>query len=238
MSATIAAGRPGAPARGAAGPMSRWQLVLATLALGLGSFMNILDLSIANVSVPHIAGSLGVSPTQGTWVVTSYAVAEAIMLPLTGWLAMRFGQVRMFVAATALFTLASVACGLAVSFPMLLGARVAQGALGASMIPLSQTLMTSIYPPQKRGLALGLWSMTTVIAPIAGPLAGGWLTDNYSWHWIFLVNAPVGVIVAGLGWMLLRQRETPTRKLAHRLRWARAADRRDRCAADPARQGQ
>jgi len=212
MSATLAAAGPGAPARGGAGPMSRWQLVLATLALGLGSFMNILDLSIANVSVPHIAGSLGVSPTQGTWVVTSYAVAEAIMLPLTGWLAMRFGQVRMFVTATALFTLASVACGLAVSFPMLLGSRVAQGVVGASMIPLTQTLMTSIYPPQKRGLALGLWSMTTVIAPIAGPLAGGWLTDNYSWHWIFLVNAPVGVIVAGLGWMLLRQRDTATRK--------------------------
>jgi DHA2 family multidrug resistance protein len=188
-------------------------LVLATLALGLGSFMNILDLSIANVSVPHIAGSLGVSPTQGTWVVTSYAVAEAIMLPLTGWLAMRFGQVRMFVAATVLFTLASIACGMAVNFPMLLAARVAQGAMGASMIPLTQTLMTSIYPPHKRGLALGLWSMTTVIAPIVGPLAGGWLTDNWSWHWIFLVNAPVGVLVAMLGWSLLRSRETATRKL-------------------------
>jgi DHA2 family multidrug resistance protein len=204
---------PPKPAARASAPMAGVQLVLATLALGLGSFMNILDLSIANVSVPHIAGDLGVSPTQGTWVVTSYAVAEAIMLPLTGWLSMRFGQVRMFVAATALFTLASVACGLAPSFPMLLAARVAQGAMGASMIPLTQTLMTSIYPPQKRGLALGLWSMTTVIAPIAGPLAGGWLTDNYSWHWIFLVNAPVGMLVGGLAWTLLRQRETPVRKM-------------------------
>jgi DHA2 family multidrug resistance protein len=212
VSSAAAASGGRAPAVGSKAPITGLQLVLATLALGFGSFMNILDLSIANVSVPHIAGSLGVSPTQGTWVVTSYAVAEAIMLPLTGWLSMRFGQVRLFVATTAMFTLASVACGLAVSFPMLLAARVAQGALGASMIPLTQTLMTSIYPPQKRGLALGLWSMTTVTAPIAGPLAGGWLTDNYSWHWIFLVNAPVGVLVAGLGWTLLRAQETPTRR--------------------------
>ncbi|MBS0543151.1 MAG: MFS transporter, partial [Proteobacteria bacterium] len=152
--------------------------------------MNILDLSIANVSVPTIAGDLGVSVTQGTWTITSYAVAEAIMLPLTGWLAGRFGQVRMFAVATLLFTLASALCGMSVSFPMLLAARVLQGVFGASMIPLSQALMTSIYPPEKRGLAMGLWSMTTVVAPIAGPLAGGWLTENLTWHWIFLINLP------------------------------------------------
>jgi len=216
MSAGAAAAPAGAtgPTSGdrPASPISGLKLALATMALGLGSFMNILDLSIANVSVPHIAGSLGVSPTQGTWVITTYAVAEAIMLPLTGWLATRFGQVRMFVSATMFFTVASIACGLAPTFPVLLASRVAQGALGASMLPLTQALMTSIYPPQKRGLALGLWSMTAVIAPIAGPLAGGWLTDNYSWHWIFLVNAPVGIFVAGVGWTLLHRRETATRK--------------------------
>ena len=189
------------------------KLVLATIALSLGSFMNILDLSIANVSVPTIAGDLAVSPTQGTWVVTSYGVSEAILLPLTGWLAMRIGQVRMFVLATLLFTLASLLCGVSFSFPMLLAARVMQGAMGASMIPLAQTLLTSVYPPEKRGLALGLWSMTVVVAPIAGPLAGGWITENLSWHWIFLINLPLGVLVAAMAWSLLRQRETPVRKV-------------------------
>ena len=189
------------------------QLALATFALGLGAFMNILDLTIANVSVPSIAGDLGVSFTQGTWVITSYAVAEAILLPLTGWLALRFGAVRLFVNATLLFTLASLLCGLAPSFPILLTARVMQGVVGASMIPLSQTLLTSVYPPQRRGLALGLWSMTTILGPIIGPLSGGWLTENLSWHWIFLINLPIGLIVAGLVSWLFADRETPRRRL-------------------------
>ena len=194
-------------------PLQGALLALATLALGMGSFMNILDLTITNVSVPSIAGNLGVSFTQGTWVITSYAVSEAIMLPLTGWLAQRFGAVRMFVMSTLLFTLASALCGFSVSFEMLLAARVLQGVVGASMIPLSQTLLTSCYPPQRRGLALGLWSMTTILGPIAGPLAGGWLTENLSWHWIFLINLPVGLAVAGLAAILLRGRETPRRRV-------------------------
>jgi len=212
-SATVAMqGRPHpVPVPGALRPMSIAELALATMGLGLGSFMNILDLSIANVSLPTIAGDLGVSPTQGTWVITSYAVSEAIMLPLTGWLAARFGQVRMFVAATLLFTLASLLCGLSISFPMLLGARVMQGVVGASMIPLAQTLLTSCYPPQKRGLALGFWSMTTVVAPIVGPLAGGWLTQNLTWHWVFLINLPLGILVASLIWPLFRERESARR---------------------------
>jgi len=193
--------------------MSGGALVLATLALGLGSFMNFLDMSIANVSVPTIAGDLGVSPTEGTWVITSYAVSEAIMLPLTGWLATRFGQVRMFVAATLLFTVASVGCGLSVSFPMLIGARVMQGVVGASMIPLAQTLLTGCYPPQTRSFALGIWSMTSILAPIVGPLAGGWLTENLSWHWVFLINLPFGVLVATLVWALFRNRESPRREV-------------------------
>jgi MFS transporter, DHA2 family, multidrug resistance protein len=175
--------------------LSGVKLVLATLALGMGSFMNILDLTIVNVAVPTMAGDFAVSPTQATWIITSYSVAEAIMLPLAGFLAGRFGEVRSFVAATLLFTLASLLCAMSVSFPMLLAARVLQGVCGASMIPLSQTLLTAIYPPHQRGLALGIWAMTTVIAPIAGPLAGGWLTDNTSWHWIFLINLPVGLLV-------------------------------------------
>ncbi|MDD5392101.1 MAG: DHA2 family efflux MFS transporter permease subunit [Thiothrix sp.] len=194
-------------------PMCAGTLALTTLVLGLGSFMNILDLSIANVSVPSISGDLGVGYTQGTWVITSYAVSEAIMLPMTGWLAQRFGQVRMFVMATLLFTLASLLCGLAPSFEMLVGARVLQGMVGASMIPLSQTLLTTIYPPHKRGLALGLWSMTTVLAPVVGPLAGGWLTENLTWHWVFLINLPVGITVAMLANILVKDYETPCRKL-------------------------
>jgi DHA2 family multidrug resistance protein len=187
--------------------LSGIKLILATLALGLGSFMNILDLTIVNVAVPTMAGDFAVSPTQATWIITSYSVAEAIMLPLAGYLAGRFGAVRSFVAATLLFTLASLLCSMSVSFPMLLGARVLQGVFGASMIPLSQTLLTAIYPPHRRGMALGIWAMTTVIAPIAGPLAGGWLTDNTSWHWIFLVNLPVGLLVGISVAMLLGHRD-------------------------------
>ncbi len=183
------------------------RLVAATLALGLASFMNVLDLTIVNVAVPTMAGDFAVTPTEGTWIITSYSVAEAIMLPLAGFLAGRFGEVRSFVAATLLFTLASLLCALSVSFPMLLTARVLQGVFGASMIPLSQTLLTTIYPPHQRGFALGIWAMTTVIAPIAGPLAGGWLTDNASWHWIFLVNLPVGLLVGISVAMLLGGRD-------------------------------
>jgi DHA2 family multidrug resistance protein len=188
-------------------PLSGIKLFLATLALGLGSFMNILDLTIVNVAVPTMAGDFAVSPTQGTWIITSYSVAEAIMLPLAGFLAGRFGAVRSFVTATLLFTMASLLCAMSFSFPMILAARVLQGVCGASMIPLSQTLLTAIYPPHKRGMALGIWAMTTVIAPIAGPLAGGWLTDNTSWHWIFLINLPVGLLVGISVFLMLGHRD-------------------------------
>ncbi len=198
---------------GAHPPLRGIELVLATFALSLGSFMNFLDLSIANVSIPQIAGDLSVSPTQGTWVITSYATAEAVMVPLTGWLGARFGQVRMFVGSTLLFTLASLLCGIATSFPMLIGARVLQGMVGAAMIPLAQTLLLACYAPHQRGLALGFWTMTAILAPIAGPLAGGWITEHLSWHWIFLVNLPVGLFVAAMALALLRTRETPTRKV-------------------------
>jgi len=194
-------------------PLSGSSRVWAAIVLGFASFMNILDMSIANVSVPAISGDLGVAYSQGTWVITSFAVAEAIMLPLTGWLALRFGQVRMFTIATLLFTLASLACGLAPSFMVLLIARITQGAVGASMIPLSQTLMLSLFPPQKRGIALGLWSMTIVLAPITGPVVGGWLTDSFSWHWIFLINLPFGLIVSGVVWMLMKDQESERKRL-------------------------
>ena len=175
-------------------PLQSGRRLAATFALALAAFMNILDLTIANVSVPTIAGAMGVSATQGTWIVTSYAVSEAIMLPLTGWFAARLGQRRMFMTATLAFTAASLACALSPNFVLLLAGRVMQGAVGAAMIPLAQAMLLAIYPPARRGLAMGIFAMTTVAAPIIGTVTGGWITENLSWHWIFLVNLPVGAL--------------------------------------------
>ncbi|MHB8453829.1 MAG: DHA2 family efflux MFS transporter permease subunit [Acidiferrobacterales bacterium] len=190
-------------------PLQGGPLALVTLALSLGTFMQVLDTSIANVSIPAIAGDLGSSPDQGAWVITSFAVSNAIMLPITGWLARRVGEVRLFVSATALFTIASWLCGLATNLPMLIAFRVLQGAVAGPMIPLSQSLLLANYPDHKKGMALALWSMTVVIAPIFGPIMGGWITDNISWPWIFYINLPVGAFSAFVTWQLLRRRETP-----------------------------
>jgi DHA2 family multidrug resistance protein len=175
--------------------------------------MNVLDTSIANVSIPAISGDVGVSTSQGTWVITSFAVANAIAVPLTGWLTQRFGAVRLFVTSILLFVLASLACGLAPNLQTLIFFRVLQGAVAGPMIPLSQTLLLASYPKERSGVALGLWSMTTLVAPVAGPLLGGYITDNISWPWIFYINIPVGLGSAYVSWMLYRSRETPTRKL-------------------------
>ncbi|MBU3586304.1 DHA2 family efflux MFS transporter permease subunit [Polynucleobacter sp. 78F-HAINBA] len=177
-------------------PLKGYKLVLGTLAFALGSFMNVLDMSIANVALPTIAGDFAISPTQGTWVITSYAVSEAIFLPLTGFLAKRIGEVRQFIFATILFTIASMLCGLAPSFEVLVISRILQGIVGASMIPLSQTLIMKCYPPAKRGMALGIWATTTIVAPVLGPLIGGWLTDNLVWRWAFYINLPFGILIA------------------------------------------
>ena len=185
-------------------------LALMTLALSLGTFMQVLDTSIANVSIPAIAGDLGASPDQGAWVITSFAVSNAIMLPLTGWLARRIGEVRLFVLATSLFTVASWACGLAPNLTTLIAFRVCQGAVAGPMIPLSQSLLLANYPNHKKGMALALWSMTVVIAPIFGPIMGGWITDNISWPWIFYINIPVGIFSTIATWQILKRRETPT----------------------------
>src|SRR5216684_8292841 len=146
-------------------PLKGGTLVIGTVAVSLATFMNILDVSIANVSIPAIAGDLGVSPDQGTWVITSFAVANAISVPLTGWLTQRFGQVRLFLATTALFVAASFLCGLAMSMPMLIFFRIVQGAVAGPMIPLSQTLLLSTYPREKAGIALATFSLTILVAP-------------------------------------------------------------------------
>lgn len=194
-------------------PLSGSARLWGTLALSAATFMNVLDTSIANVSLPAIAGDLGVSPTQGTWVITSFAVANAISVPLTGWLSQRFGQVRLFVASVILFVLASVLCGLAPTMTLLIGFRALQGFVAGPMIPLSQALLLSSYPRALAGVAMAAWSMTTLVAPVMGPLLGGWITDNMTWPWIFYINAPVGVLSALVTWAIFRHRETPRQAL-------------------------
>ena len=173
-------------------------LVMATIGLSLATFMQVLDTTIANVALPTISGNLGVSSEQGTWVITSFAVSNAIALPLTGWLARRVGEVRLFIAATLLFVLASFLCGIAQSMPSLVGFRALQGFVAGPLYPITQTLLISIYPPAKRGMALALLAMVTVVAPIAGPILGGWITDDYSWPWIFFINVFIVLIAAPL----------------------------------------
>src|SRR6186713_1036120 len=199
---------PGASAQPA--PLTGATLALGTVALSLATFMNVLDTSIANVSLPAIAGDLGVSPDQGTWVITSFGVANAISLPLTGWLTQRYGQVRLFVASVLLFVIASFLCALAPTLGTLIAFRVLQGAVAGPMIPLSQSLLLSSYPKAKAGSALAIWGITTLVAPVTGPLLGGWITDNIAWPWIFYINVPIGLAAAAVTWSIYAKRETPT----------------------------
>ena len=194
-------------------PLTGAAKILGTLSLSLATFMNVLDTSIANVSLSAIGGDLGVSITQVTWVITSFGVANAITVPLTGWLSQRFGAVRLFIASIALFSIASLMCGLATSLQELIAFRVIQGAVAGPMIPLSQALLLSSYPKAKAGTALAIWSMTTLVAPVMGPLLGGWITDNISWPWIFYINIPVGAFAAVMTLGIYRRRETARRKL-------------------------
>ncbi|NNM60738.1 MAG: DHA2 family efflux MFS transporter permease subunit, partial [Steroidobacteraceae bacterium] len=187
--------------------------IFGAFALALATFMNVLDTSIANVSLSAIGGSLGAAASQLTWVITSFAVANAIAVPLTGWLTQRFGAVRLFTTSILLFTLFSLLCGLASSLPMLIFFRVLQGAAAGPMIPLSQALLLSTFPKSRAGTALAVWAMTTLVAPVMGPLLGGWITDNISWPWIFYINIPVGLFAAMVTWDIYRDRETPRRKL-------------------------
>ena len=208
----VAGGAPaGVPA--ALPPLSGSKLAIGTIALSLATFMNVLDTSIANVSIPAIAGDLGVSPDQGTWVITSFGVANAISLPLTGWLTRRFGQVKLFTASVVLFVIASFLCALAPSLSLLVLFRVLQGAVAGPMIPLSQSLLLASYPKSRAGTALAMWAITTLVAPVVGPVLGGWITDNISWPWIFYINVPVGIGAALVTWGIYHRRETPTARV-------------------------
>src|ERR1700728_1553561 len=213
-SAAAAAPPAATPATPAAPPPLRSGVLgITALALALGTFMQVLDTSIANVSIPTIAGDLGVSSDQGTWVITSFAVSNGVSVPLSGWLMMRFGVVRTFVLSVLAFTAASLLCGFSWSLPSLIVFRVLQGAVSGPMIPGSQALLINVFGPAKRNTALTVWSLTTLIAPIAGPLLGGYISDNYVWPWIFLINVPVGIVCTAICWKSLKSQETPTRKI-------------------------
>ena len=207
MSTTTQPDRDAGPA-----PMEGAALWITGMVLALSNFMVVLDMTITNVAVPNIAGGLAVSPSQGTWVITSYAVAEAISVPLTGWLAQRFGAVRVFAVAMFGFGICSAACGFAPSLSILVVLRIFQGLSGGPMMPLSQILLRRVFPARLQPAALGLWGMTTVVAPVAGPLIGGVLTDGVGWPWVFFINVPVALMCSIVAWRRLRTRETPTER--------------------------
>lgn len=194
-------------------PLRGGKLLLLTVAIATASFMEILDMTIVNVSIPSISGSLGVSNSEGTWAVSSYMMAAAVMQPLTGWIGRRFGEVRCFLTSMCLFLVFSAVCGLATSMPMLVAARLMQGLVSGPMMSVAQAILLRNYPIERRGMAIALWAMVIMVAPIFGPVIGGWVTDNLSWPWLFYINLPVGALAATASWRLLRHRESKKIKL-------------------------
>lgn len=193
-------------------PLSGAKLVLAAIVLSLANFMVVLDTTISNVAMPTISGFLGVSTGEGTWIITAYAVAEAITVPLTGWLVRQVGQVRLFLISVVTFVIFSVCCGLATSLESLVLFRVLQGLTGGPLIPLSATLLLSVFPKDKGNIALALWGMVTVVAPIFGPILGGIISDNWHWGWVFHINIGFGLFVGFGALSVLRGRESATKR--------------------------
>lgn len=174
----------------APGGVNPWLVAISVM---FGTFMEVLDTTVVNVSLPHISGSMSASIDEATWVLTSYLVANAIILPITGWLAARFGRKNLLMASVIGFTVSSFLCGLAPTLPLLILFRCLQGASGGCLQPLSQSVLLEAFPPDQRGKAMGFWGLGIVVAPVMGPVLGGWLTDNYSWRWVFYINIPVGI---------------------------------------------
>lgn len=186
---------------------------LCALSLSLAIFMQILDTTIANVALPSIAGNLGASANQSTWVVTSFTICNAIAMPLTGWLVRRVGEVRLFLISVVLFTLTSALCGAATNMNMLIVFRALQGFVAGPMYPVTQALMISLYPPARRSQAIVVITIVGVLAPLGGPILGGWITDNFSWPWIFFINVPVGIFSAYTLWWQMRRRPEKTERV-------------------------
>lgn len=185
------AGQNWSPARSAAGPYSPWLIVAI---ISIPTFMEVLDTSIANVSLQHIAGGLSVSNDQATWVLTSYLVANAIVIPISGWLSDVIGRKRYFLISIALFTFASFLCGIAPNLSTLVIARVLQGIGGGGLAPVEQSILADTFPPKQRGMAFAAFAIVVVVGPVLGPTLGGYITENYSWHWVFLINVPIGIV--------------------------------------------
>ncbi len=175
----------------AATPFNPW---IIALTVTLATFMEVLDTSIANVALPHISGSLGAGQDESTWVLTSYLVANAIILPMSSWLSLVVGRKRFYMSCVFLFTLSSMMCGFAPSLPLLIFFRVLQGASGGGLGPSEQAILADTFAPEKRGMAFAIYGMAVVVAPVLGPVLGGYITDNYSWRWIFFINVPVGIV--------------------------------------------
>ncbi|MBS1163985.1 MAG: emrB [Proteobacteria bacterium] len=201
-----------APALEHAAPLTGARLMVAALAIGAGNFLVVLDSTIANVSVPTIAGSVGVSASQGSWVITSYAVAEAITVPLTGWLSRRFGAMRVFLVCYFGFAAISMLCGFSQSLGMLIGGRVLLGLFGGPIMPLSQMLLMRIFPPKQATIASVIWAMTTLIGPIAGPILGGIICDGIGWQWIFFIKVPIAVVGGAIVFFATLGQPDPTGK--------------------------
>jgi len=180
--------------------VNRWLIAISVMA---GTFMVVLDTTVVNVSLPHIAGSLSATVEEATWALTTYLAANAIILPITGWLANFFGRKRLLIFSVTSFTAASLMCGLAPSLGFMIAFRILQGLSGGVMQPLSQAILLEAFPPEDRGKAMGFWGIGIVVAPILGPVVGGWLTENMSWRWIFYINLPVGLIALVMMWLFI-----------------------------------
>jgi DHA2 family multidrug resistance protein len=181
-------------------PVNPWP---ATLAVMLATFIFVLDSTIANVALPHMAGSFSSSNEEALWILTSYMIASGIILPSVGWFSGVFGRKKFFISCIILFTVASFLCGLATSLDQMILARIIQGLGGGAIVPIAQSILLENFPMNKRRMAMSVFAIGIIIAPIIGPVLGGWITDNYSWHWIFYINVPLGFLAAGLSNMFI-----------------------------------